>query len=124
MKSLDKIGQCQQFFADTILVGGGLIIKNALDFENKSKLDSLKAHIIYKIRNGHKHEKPFEKDLNNGHFSEMYDIDLIPVFIKLDKQLQEEFIALYEVPEDASFKIIKRLVFGILGFHKEQQISD
>ncbi|CAG8518385.1 18176_t:CDS:1, partial [Gigaspora rosea] len=31
--------QCQQFLAETVLVGGGLIIKNVSDFKNKSMLD-------------------------------------------------------------------------------------
>ncbi|CAG8601574.1 29730_t:CDS:2 [Gigaspora margarita] len=73
--------QCQQFLAETVLVGGGLIIKNASDFKNKSMLDTLKAHVIWtinKISRWHKYKKPFflQKTLK---FSELYDLDNNPL---------------------------------------------
>ncbi|CAG8496949.1 11681_t:CDS:2 [Dentiscutata heterogama] len=78
----------QQFLAETILVGGGLIIKNASDFKNKSKLDILKARIIWiidEISHAHKYKNPFGK--NSENFSELYDLDNNPLLD--EKQLSD-----------------------------------
>ncbi|KAF0530132.1 kinase-like protein [Gigaspora margarita] len=79
-EKLDRTELCQQFLAETILVGGGLIIKNVSDFENKLKLDISKAHIIWiidEISRNHKYKNPFKKSIVN--FSELYDLDNNPI---------------------------------------------
>ncbi|CAG8764677.1 3758_t:CDS:2, partial [Racocetra fulgida] len=49
IKRSNRIELCQQFLSETVLVGGGLIIKNVSDFKNESRFDILKAHIIWII---------------------------------------------------------------------------
>ncbi|CAG8462414.1 19238_t:CDS:2 [Gigaspora rosea] len=134
-EKLDRTELCQQFLAETILVGGGLIIKNVSDFENKLKLDISKAHIIWiidEISRNHKYKNPFKKssgDYVNQLFSyEKFSViayeKVIPAFTRLDKQLQESFKALHKIPADWSMNINKRLVPGITSFHQEQDIND
>ncbi|CAG8674883.1 7908_t:CDS:2 [Gigaspora margarita] len=151
-EKLDRTELRQRFLAETILVGGGLIIKN---FENKLKLDISKAHIIWiidEISRNHKYKNPFKKSIVN--FSELYDLDnnqildekqlgdyvnqlfsyekfsviayekVIPAFTRLDKQLQDSFKTLHKIPADWSMNINKRLVPGITSFHQEKDIND
>ncbi|CAG8474712.1 3976_t:CDS:2, partial [Cetraspora pellucida] len=146
----------EQFLAETVLVGGGLIIKNALDFENKLELDLLKAYIIWtidEIRSEHKHKRPFKKepisdlsklyDLNDNQLCDVKQLDayikqicsyqefpiiayekVIPAFMRLDKQLQENFMDFHKIPKQISFEIVGRLVPGISCFHQEQNIKE
>ncbi|CAG8485705.1 21176_t:CDS:2 [Cetraspora pellucida] len=121
---------CQHFLAETVLVGGGLIIRNASNFKDKSKLDILKAHMIWTIDKTslkHKYKKSFEKtsgDYVNQLFSyEKFSViayeKVIPAFTKLDEKLLNS----HEIPADWSASINKRLVPGITSFHKEQDIN-
>ncbi|CAG8735454.1 22196_t:CDS:10, partial [Gigaspora margarita] len=155
-KKSEKTELRQQFLAETILVGGGLIIKNIFDFKNKLELDLLKAHIIWtidEIRSGRKHKKPFKKtsinelsklyDLNDNPLCDLKQLDdyisqifsykefsmiayekVIPAFMRLDKQLKEEFMSLHKIPKEISFEVVERLVPGISGFHQEQNLKD
>ncbi|CAG8590337.1 3869_t:CDS:2 [Gigaspora rosea] len=156
VKKSEKTELHQYFLAETILVGGGLIIKNVFDFKNKLELDPLKAHIIWtidEIRSGRKHKKPFKKtlindlsklyDLNDNPLSDLKQLDdyisqifsykefsmiayekVIPAFMRLDKQLKEEFMSLHKIPKEISFEVVERLVPGISGFHQEQNLKD